>query len=256
MIELKIQVAIFGLLIGSFLNVIIYRLPRLMNITWVRSSCTRCGKTILWYENIPVVSYLFLLGKCSVCKNSIPLRYPIVELVTGLAAWFLAPESMDGLTLGYFLFYFAVFCSLLALFVIDLQHQILPDGLNLFLALCFALYAYFHYPWTYPVLGGLIGYCLPYFITWLFYVWRGVIGLGGGDIKLFGALGLYLGPAGVIHNMVFSCGLGAILGGGLLLCRIIKRDQPIPFGPFIIIIAMVQIYFPQYFHKIMTYIFG
>lgn len=247
---------LFGLLVGSFLNVVIYRLPRLMSITWVRSKCTSCGKLIYWYENIPVISYLFLRGKCSSCKSKISPRYPLIELVVACAAWILAPESFSITSIAYFIFGFGVFCILLSQFMIDLDHKLLMDSLNIALALFFIVFSYFHFSWQFSLLGAVVGFVLPYGVTWLFYVLRGVVGLGGGDIKLFCVLGIYLGAQGVIHNMVFSCGLGAIIGGGLLVFKLIKREEPIPFGPFIITIAAWQIYYPENFQKMIIYIFG
>lgn len=247
---------LFGLLVGSFLNVVIYRLPRLMSIGMSRSKCTSCGKQIHWYENIPVISYLFLRGKCSKCGSGISWRYPFVELVTALGAWFIAPEYITAESTLYFGLYFSVFCILLSQFMIDLEHKLLMDSLNLLLVVLFLVFAWLENDWAFSLIGGALGFGLPLAITWVFYKLRGVVGLGGGDIKLYGALGLYLGAQGIIHNMVFSCGVGAVLGGLLLAARIIKREEPIPFGPFIISVAIFQIYWPQDFQSIMSWVFG
>ena len=256
MISFQVTLTVFGLLVGSFLNVVIYRLPRLMSITWVRSKCPKCGKKIYWYENIPVISYIFLMGKCSACKSKISIKYPIIELITAVGAYFIAPEYLTSESLLYFILYFTVFCILLSQFMIDLEHKLLMDSLNLILALVFLVFTYKEGDWLFSIIGGLVGFGVPLAITWLFYKLRGVVGLGGGDIKLYGALGIYLGGHGIIHNMVFSCGLGAILGGLLLATGVIKRDQPIPFGPFIIVIAAFQIFFHKEFQQMVGLIFG
>ena len=251
-----IVLTLFGLLVGSFLNVVIYRLPRLMSITWVRSKCTSCGKKIFWYENIPVISYIFLRGKCSACGAKISLKYPIVEVVAAVAAYFLSPPYLTTDTLFYFALYFSIFCIFLSQFVIDLEHKLLMDSLNICLALLFLVFTYQESNWVYSIVGGAVGFGVPLGITWLFYKIRGVVGLGGGDIKLYGVLGIYLGAQGVIHNMVFSCGLGALIGGLLFITGVIKRNQPIPFGPFIILVAFMQVFFHSQFNSFVSLIFG
>lgn len=227
-----------------------------MSITWVRSKCPKCGKKIYWYENVPVVSYLFLRGKCSGCETKISIKYPIIELITAIGAFLIAPEYLTDESLLYFGLYFAIFCILLSQFMIDLEHKLLMDSLNFVLALIFLVFVYLEGDWVFSLIGGAVGFGVPLAITWLFYKLRGVVGLGGGDIKLYGALGLYLGGQGIIHNMVFSCGLGAILGGLLLATGVIKRDQPIPFGPFIIVIAAFQIFYHNEFGQMVGMIFG
>jgi leader peptidase (prepilin peptidase)/N-methyltransferase len=238
---------VFGLLIGSFLNALIYRLPRDINIALPRSSCPHCKKIIVWYENIPVLSFLFLKGKCSGCGGRISWRYPAIELLTGLVSFALFPISTEWKLILNYLFYFSVFCVFLSHLLIDLEHQILPDSLNIFLGVVIFSYALYYYHWTYWLIGGLVGFLFPLAVTWGFYLLRGQIGLGGGDIKLFGVLGLYLGPLGVIHNIFFSCFLGSIVGISLILFKKMDKKNPIAFGPYIIIVATIQIFFPDFF---------
>lgn len=246
--------ALFGLIVGSFLNALIYRLPRGINIAYPRSSCTNCQKVIAWYENIPVFSYIFLRGKCSGCGNPISWNYPAVELVCGLFAFLIAPASLGNSELLSFFFFFSVFCCFVVHFIVDLKHQILPDGVNLYLACLFLVYGVFTTPWTHWLVGAALGFGFPFIVSWVFYQLKGQIGLGGGDIKLYGALGLYLGPIGVMQNLFLSCFLGAVVGIFLIATKLIKRENPIPFGPFIILVAAVQIFADKWFGHLISYI--
>jgi prepilin signal peptidase PulO-like enzyme (type II secretory pathway) len=243
---------IYGSLLGSFLNVVIYRLPRQQDMVLQRSACTNCGHKLSWYELVPIFSFIFLRGKCISCKSKISFRYPITEFIVGLMAFYFLPKDIDFSSGSSYLFYFAVFCILLAHFQIDLAHKILPDSLNFILLLLFLSYTIFHYHWTHWFLGGALGFLFPLAITWLFYLLRGQVGLGGGDIKLFGILGIYLGPEQVLKNIFLSCFLGAIVGALLIWKKILKKNEPLAFGPFIIIVAVLQIYFPwilDYFNR-------
>lgn len=244
----------FGLIIGSFLNALIYRLPREINIAFPRSSCPHCQHVIAWYQNIPVLSFLFLRGKCAHCDEKISWQYPLIEIIVGAFAFFTAPTSLSTYAAFNFLFYFSVFCSFLVHFVVDIKHQILPDSINLYLAALFLLVSVFTRPLAFWLLGGAIGFGFPMAVSWFFYKVKGQIGLGGGDIKLYAALGFFLGPLGVLQNIFLSCFLGAFFGLILMGLKIIKRDHPIPFGPFILIIASVQIFFEKWFSQLMRHI--
>lgn len=245
---------LFGAMIGSFLNALIYRLPRNINIAYPRSSCPACGKLIYWYENIPIVSFLFLRGRCSGCKNKISFQYPLIEFISGLFALWLTPHELTPFALLEFFFFFSIFCAFLVHFIVDLKHQILPDSVNIYLAIILFCYALISFPWTHWALGSLIGFGFPLLVSWLFYQIRGEIGLGGGDIKLYAALGLFLGPVGVLQNIFLSCFLGAFIGIFLIAFKVIKRENPIPFGPFILIVAFVQIFLSGTFQKLISYI--
>jgi len=246
--------ALFGLLVGSFLNALIYRLPRNINIAFPRSSCPKCNKLIPWYENLPVVSFIFLRGKCSGCNTNISLEYPLIEILTALVAALISPRNLEIRSILSFVFFFSVFCAFLVHFIVDLKHQILPDGVNIYLALLFATYTVLNKSFYFWGLGALIGFGFPYVVSFVFYKLKGQVGLGGGDIKLWAALGIYLGPIGIIHNIFLSCFFGALLGGLLILLRIIKKDNPIPFGPFILVVASFQIFFEKSFKSLMVYI--
>lgn len=242
---LKIFSFVFGSLIGSFLNVVIYRLPRELSVVTPRSSCPKCKHMIKWYENIPMLSYIFLRGKCSSCGTKISIRYPLIELLTGLFAYFLAPTSLYLPELINFIFYFSIAAVFLSHILIDIEHQLLPDKLNLYLLIVILPYVVLNYSLYHWLIGGAIGFLGPLGVTYLFYKLRGQIGLGGGDIKLFGILGLILGPLGVMNNIFMSCMLGSIIGVGLIVLKKLDRDKPFAFGPFIIIAASIQIFFPD-----------
>lgn len=251
---LAIFATLFGLLVGSFLNALIYRLPRNINIAYPRSSCTTCNKVISWYENIPIVSYIFLRGKCSGCKSKISLEYPAVELLSAIAAFLIAPTVLNGPSLLNFFFFFSIYCCFLVHFIVDLKHQILPDSINVYLAALFLLVSCFTQSWTHWLIGGVIGLGFPLIVSWAFYLLKGQVGLGGGDIKLYGALGLYLGPIGIMQNIFLSCFLGALVGIVLIATKMMKKDNPIPFGPFIIVVGALQIFAESWFKHLISYI--
>jgi len=251
---LTIFATIFGLLVGSFLNALIYRLPRGINVAFPRSSCTECKKIISWYENIPIISYVFLKGRCSGCGTQISWQYPAIEFVAALFAFFIAPKTINSSDLLNFFFFFSVFSAFLVHLIVDLKHQILPDSINIYLALLFLVISLFTQVWTHWLIGGAIGLGFPLLVSWIFYQLKGEVGLGGGDIKLFGALGLYLGPIGIMQNIFLSCFLGALIGILLIATKLIKRENPIPFGPFIIIVAAFQIFAESSFKALISYI--
>lgn len=243
---------IFGLIIGSFTNVLIYRLPLGVGLFLPRSFCPGCKKTVYWYENIPVLSFLFLRGKCSSCATRIPYQYPMIELAVGILAIILFPNRIESEAIIRFIVNFSVAVVFLSMFIIDLRYKIIPNQLNAYLGILFLAYAIVFIPLNQWLVGGLMGFGFPALITWVFYLLRGEIGLGGGDIKLFGILGIYLGPMGIIHNIFLSCFLGSLVGGLLILTKKLDRKNPIAFGPFIIIVASFQIFFPHDFGKLIS----
>ncbi|MBF0311795.1 MAG: prepilin peptidase [Oligoflexia bacterium] len=245
-----------GACLGSFANVLIYRLPENKSVAVPRSMCRSCGRKIPFYENIPIVSYLFLRGKCRGCGVKISYQYILVELLVGMAAIFFAPKLLTIYALFMFLFNILVATAFIALFVIDIRHYILPDEINISLGVLFLIFALVHHSFAFWGLGGAIGFAFPSLITYLFYVIKGQDGLGGGDIKLFGILGLYLGPIMIIQNIFLSCLLGSILGVAFLSIGRIRRETPIPFGPFIIVVASMQIFFPETHAKLMNFLWN
>jgi leader peptidase (prepilin peptidase) / N-methyltransferase len=247
--------AVLGLLVGSFLNVVIHRLPRMLEREWAadcaglngkelpeeptlnllvpRSRCPSCGHQIRWYENIPVVSWLALRGRCSACKTRISARYPVVELVTG--AFFALCAWRFGLTLPALAW--AAFAALLiCLFLIDFDTQILPDDLNyllLWLGLLVSATG-----WTVPLASAVWGAALGYLVFWtIFQVFKratGKEGMGYGDFKLLAALGAWFGAEYLLAIILLSSVVGAVLGVLLLIVgKLANKDIPMPFGPYL-----------------------
>lgn len=253
--EAAVIAALFGLLIGSFLNVVVYRFPRMLERQWAaecadltgqplpeqepfnlvtpRSRCPHCGHQIRWQENIPVFSWLALRGRCSSCKAPISPRYPVVELVTG--AFFALCGWRWGLTLQAAAW--AAFAALLiCLFLIDMDTQILPDDLNytlLWLGLLAAALG-----WTVPLASAVWGAALGYGIFWLvfqlFKLATGKEGMGYGDFKLLAALGAWLGAPYLLAIILLSSMVGATIGILLVVVgKMANKDIPMPFGPYL-----------------------
>lgn len=244
----------FGSCLGSFLNVVIHRLPLGISVVTPRSRCPSCEKLIYWYENIPLVSFLFLRGKCSECEFKISKRYPAVEMLCGVIALVLFLDVQSIIDLYFYAFYLSVALIFVAQFLIDIDHKLLPDSLNLYLACILLAYSVMQFSWQHIVVGALIGGGFPFLVTWIFYKLRGQIGLGGGDIKLYAALGLYLGPLDVVLNIFLSCFLGAVIGLLLIAFKKMNKQNPIPFGPFILVIATLQIFFPDLYSQVRAFI--
>lgn len=244
----------FGLLIGSFLNVVIHRLPVGGSLVKPGSSCPHCQHKIKWYENIPVFSYLFLLrGKCSACKSKISIRYPLIEILVGFFALFLLPDNplqMDHYEIYTFFFKFSIACIFLAHFLIDIEHHLLLDKLNIFLVAVIVPYLVLNHDFFHWLWGGVFGFCSTYFVTWAFYKWKGQIGLGGGDIKLFGILGMLFGVQGVLYTIFLSSFLGSIVGVVLISTKKMNKSSHLAFGPYIIVVAALQFFFPKTFEML------
>lgn len=229
-----------GLVLGSFINVVVARLPRGKSIIRPGSHCPRCKKAVLWYDNIPVLSYLLLRGKCRSCKKSISIRYPIIELLTGLL--FAAVQVRFGWSPFLFVRDWPFILILMSIVFIDLEHRIIPDvlsigGLVLGLATCWFEYG----PgWISSISGACIGFGTFYSLAWIYYRVSGRHGLGGGDIKLLAMLGAFLGPPGVLMTVLVSSVFGSFVGiGWAVLTR--KKDMmkvSIPYGPFLVIGAL------------------
>lgn len=255
---------LFGLVIGSFLNVLILRLPRIMEAQWHRdcaeltdqppgsaqaehltlsappSRCPHCGHRIRAYENIPIVSYLLLRGRCSACAEPIGLRYPLIEALTALLSvavvwqfgWSLEAAAALVLTWG-----------LIALAVIDLDTQLLPDSLVLpllWLGLLLSLAAAFTDSRS-AILGAVCGYLSLWSIFHLFRLLTGKEGMGYGDFKLFALFGAWLGWAHLPQIILLSAVAGAVIGLILIVARGHDRQVPIPFGPYLAIAGWISL---------------
>jgi leader peptidase (prepilin peptidase)/N-methyltransferase len=245
---------IFGLMIGSFLNVVIHRVPQMMqresdnyvaeesgkplphtdhyNLVAPRSACPHCGHRITALENIPVISYLVLGGKCSACKTPISARYPIVELLTGGLSFLLIWRFGSGAA-GLASLAFAYL--LIAMTFIDADTQLLPDDLTyplLWLGLLINLNGAF-VPLRDAVIGAAAGYLVLWAIYWLFKLATGKEGMGYGDFKLLAALGAWLGWKMLPVVVLLSSLVGAVVGIAMILFAKHGRDKPIPFGPYL-----------------------
>ena len=254
--------ALFGLLIGSFLNVVIHRIPKMMqresdnyvahesgkelphtdryNLMVPRSSCPHCGHQITAMENIPVVSWLVLGGKCRSCKAPISPRYPIVELVTGLISGLLVWSFGSGLAgLGTLLFAYL----LIAMTFIDYDTKLLPDDLTyplLWAGLLININGTF-VPLQDAVIGAAAGYLVLWAVYWLFKLVTGKEGMGYGDFKLLAALGAWLGWAMLPTIILLSSVVGAFVGIGLIVFAKRGRDNPIPFGPYLAAAGLIAL---------------
>ena len=238
-------VFIFGLLIGSFLNVCIYRLPRDESLVFPASHCPACGAAIPPWLNIPVVSYLLLRGRCRSCAVSISAVYPLVELLTALLG--LALYLRFGLTLSFFIL--AVLCAaLVTVAFIDLEHRIIPDEISLS-GIVIGFACSFFIPrlgWLNSLLGILTGGGSLFLVAWGYERFTGKEGMGGGDIKLLAMLGAFFGWKAIPFIIFVSSLTGSVIGVTVMLIK--KRDGKlaIPFGPFLVLGALIHIFFgPQ-----------
>jgi leader peptidase (prepilin peptidase)/N-methyltransferase len=242
---IEVFIFILGLCIGSFLNVCIYRVPASLSIAHPRSLCPQCGNAIAFYDNIPVISYLWLRGTCRHCRVPIGLRYPIVELLGGLFA--LSSFLKFGLTLEA-LIYFVFITSLLVVTFIDLDHRIIPDvitlpGIPIFFAASFAVPAVTYID---ALLGILVGGGSLLVVAWTYSLITKKEGMGGGDIKLLAMMGALVGWQGVVFT-IFVASLVGTLSGLLLMLRSRQGMKlAVPFGPFLAIGGITYIFFgPQ-----------
>lgn len=229
---------IVGLIVGSFLNVCIYRLPRRQSLVHPGSHCPCCGSPVRPYDNIPILSYVLLRGRCRRCKERISPRYPLVEALTGAVATLLAVRYGWGMEAVIF---FLLSCSLIVVSFIDLDHQIIPNRIT-YPGIPIGVGASFFLP-NVSLRDSLVGLALGGGILWavavLFYWIRKKEGMGFGDVKLLAMVGAFLGWKAVIFTLVTSSFLGALVGYFAL--RISGKDssQPIPFGPFLALGALL-----------------
>ncbi|HSJ80180.1 MAG TPA: A24 family peptidase [Thiobacillus sp.] len=257
-------VFLFSLLVGSFLNVVIHRLPKMMEADWhaqcaelrgeapadpppynlavPRSACPKCGHRITALENIPLLSWLWLRGRCSACSTPIGARYPLVELLTALLSaavawkWGVSVQTLGALLLVW---------TLIALAFIDLDTTLLPDSLTLpllWLGLLFNLGGHFA---SLPdaVIGAIAGYGVLWSVYWLFKLVTGKDGMGYGDFKLLAAIGAWLGWQMLPVTLLLSSVVGAAIGIAMIV--LVKHDRrvPIPFGPYLAGGGLVALFF-------------
>ncbi|HEY3885806.1 MAG TPA: prepilin peptidase [Vicinamibacterales bacterium] len=229
--------ASFGLIVGSFLNVCIYRLPRNASIAWPASRCPACKRTLAWYENIPVFSYAALGGRCRTCRASIGIRYPVIEALTGAA--FVLCYLVFGFTLlGFVRIGFS--CVLIVLFAIDLEHQILPNIITLPGIVAGLVASVFVPPGLLMALAGAAaGGATLWLIIELWLRLRGVEAMGFGDVKMLAMVGAFLGLKLVILTFVLSSIIGGIIGAALMATRRAGLSTALPYGTMIAVAAFV-----------------
>ncbi|CBL46666.1 Type IV fimbrial biogenesis protein, prepilin cysteine protease [gamma proteobacterium HdN1] len=272
-------VFVFGLLLGSFFNVVIYRLPLMLHLEWWQSArdfceeawgkvpapldqppeslpappfnlakpnsrCPHCGHAIQWYENIPIASWLWLRGKCRACRVPISARYPLIELATGLLSAFVAWKMGFGWPLAFALI---LTWSLICLTMIDFDYKLLPDQITLpllWLGLLINVQGMF-VPLDEAVIGAAAGYLSLWSIYWLFKLATGKEGMGYGDFKLLGALGAWMGWKVLVVIILLSSLVGSIIGVSMIL--ILGRDKQIPiaFGPYLAIAGWIAFFWGE-----------
>ncbi|MEA1935900.1 MAG: prepilin peptidase [Thermodesulfobacteriota bacterium] len=237
---------VLGACIGSFLNVCIYRISEGKSIIFPKSFCPNCQQPIRLYDNIPIISYLVLRGRCRNCHKKISLRYPVVELITALLSLLLFWKY--GFSFQY-LFAFVFTCALIIITFIDLDHQIIPDvitlpGIPLFFLLTFF---FMNVSFLDSILGVLIGGGGFYLIAVVYQLVTKREGMGGGDIKLIAMLGAFLGWKSLLFILIVSSFLGAITGVSMMIIHGKDLKYAVPFGPFLSIAAVAYIFFGDYF---------
>ncbi len=275
-VTLAAACGLVGLIVGSFLNVVIHRLPKMLERDWdgqaadlleekdlvevatrlrvgsaqrynlmtPASTCPHCGHKIRAYENIPVVSYGFLRGRCTSCKAPISIRYPIVEAISGILSAYIGWRF--GLTLamaGALIFAWA----LIALTVIDIDTQLLPDDITLpllWLGLLVNLNNGFA-PLSSAVIGAIAGYLSLWAVYWLFKLATGKEGMGYGDFKLLGAIGAWLGWKMLAIVILLSSLVGAVVGIALIVFTRHGRNTPIPFGPYLAAAGLIALFWGE-----------
>ncbi|WP_077621353.1 prepilin peptidase [Sediminibacillus massiliensis] len=218
---------LIGLIFGSFFNVVGIRVPKGEPFGTERSHCPNCHHQLTWNELIPLFSYLFLKGRCRECRQPISSVYPFVELLTGLCFAYSYHHFGFHVELAFSI----LLISLLAVIMVaDLHYMLIPDRILLFFLPVFIIYRVFVplTPWWSSILGGLIGIFL---LAAIIMVSKG--GMGGGDMKLFGLLGIAIGYKGVLIAFFLATIYGSVISGILLALKVINRENPVPFGPFI-----------------------
>lgn len=241
---MTILISLYGLLIGSFLNVCIYRIPREESIAFPSSHCPNCGTSLKWCDLVPVFSFIVQRGKCRYCGEKISPQYPTIELLNAIL--YLIIYTKFGLSLEFF-FYVIIFSLLLVITLIDLQHMIIPDILIILILIISVIYKILLYilysksPDLLNSIGGLVLSSLLFIL--IIIVSKG--GMGGGDVTLIGALGFILGIKRIFLTIFLSFILGAIISIFLLITKIKGRKDPIPFGPFIILGFFIVIFWGE-----------
>jgi len=243
---------IFGAVIGSFLNVCIFRIPAKTSIIKPPSQCPHCHHPIRFYDNIPIISFIVLRSKCRDCGGKISWRYPLVELITAVLSLLLFLQF--GLTL-IFLTFFIFTAVLIVITFIDLDQQIIPDVLTLPGIPIFFLLAIFvvKIPWLEALIGLLIGGGVLFAIAFVYQLITKREGMGGGDIKLLAMIGGFLGWKSLIFILLFSSFSGAIVGITAMIIKKQDMKYAVPFGPFLSAAAVAYLFWGDSFMRFLFY---
>ncbi|PCI19317.1 MAG: prepilin peptidase [Piscirickettsiaceae bacterium] len=276
----SLSIATLGLLVGSFLNVVVYRLPIMLQRNWTseclsflsredeitteaelfnlstpRSRCPSCKHLISSIENIPVISYIFLKGRCRNCKSAISIRYPLVELTTACLSFAIALQfGVSIQTCAALIFTWTLIC----LALIDFDTQLLPDSITLPLlwsGLFFSLFHTFTDPVT-SIIGALAGYLSLWSVYWAFKIITKKEGMGYGDFKLLAAIGAWLGWQALPLVIMLSAFVGAIIGISLIIIQGRHKSTPIPFGPFLAIAGFIALIWGDYINEFYLHLVG
>jgi leader peptidase (prepilin peptidase)/N-methyltransferase len=223
--------ALVGAVIGSFLNVCIYRLPLRKSIVWPASACESCGRELAWFENVPIVSWAALGAKCRTCKAPLSMRHPIVEALTaimfGAAAWYYGPSLLlvSRLVFG---------CALIVLFAIDLEHQLLPNAITLPGIVVGLAFSFVTEPgWRASLIGAAVGGGVLWLIAEGYYRLRHEEGLGMGDVKMLAMIGAFIGWQLTIVTLMMASVAGSLVGVALIASRKGDMKYALPFGTFL-----------------------
>ena len=223
--------AVFGALVGSFLNVCIYRLPLRQSIVWPASACESCGRELSWFENLPIVSWTVLGAKCRTCKAPLSMQHPMVEALTalmfGAAAWYYGPTILLASRLVFG-------CALIVLFAIDLEHHLLPNAVTLpGIAVGLAFSVVTEPGWTAALIGAVVGGGSLWLIAEAYYRVRKEDGLGMGDVKMLAMVGAFIGWQLTIVTLMMASVAGSIVGVILIALRKGNMKYALPFGTFL-----------------------
>lgn len=241
------ELFLFGLLVGSFLNVCIVRLPHRESIVRPRSHCRKCRRMIPWYDNIPLVSYLALRGRCRSCHAPIPLQYPLVEALTGVMM--VATYLKFGLSLPFGLYFFLLVAPLIVITLIDLEHRIIPNVISLpgigagLVTVLLIGKEVVAMRLTQSLMGIVAGGGSLFLVSWVYEKLRHREGIGMGDVKLAAMFGAFFGAQGVLVILLLASFFGSVVGIFLMLFFRKGLKTAVPFGPFLAGGALIYLFF-------------
>jgi leader peptidase (prepilin peptidase)/N-methyltransferase len=233
---LAVLLGLLGLIVGSFLNVCIYRLPRRESVHWPGSHCTACNRPLSWYENVPIFSWLVLRGRCRTCGERISVVYPLVELITGVL--FVAGYAIYGWT-PMLAVRLAFACAMVVLFAIDLRHHLLPNVITVpGIVIGFLLSLFLPPGWKASLIGLIAGGGVLFAIAEGYYRLRGVEGLGMGDVKMLSMIGAFLGWKLMLVTLILGSFAGSLIGVGVIALGRGGMKAALPFGTFLAVGAL------------------